>query len=84
MREHHAARADADVRSLGADARDQYFGRGAGEGAGRVMLGDPVALVAEAIGKARELDGVAESVGGGEAGRDGALVDDREFHARGT
>jgi len=64
------------VRGLGCDARDHYFRCGAGEGAGRVMLGDPVALEAEAIGKPREFDRVVERVGGSEAGGDRALVDD--------
>src|ERR1700735_3423826 len=81
MRKHHASRADADMRSLSTDAREKDFRCGACECAGRMMLGDPVALVAEPGGESRELDGVAESVGSREAGRDGALVDDREFHA---
>ena len=68
--EHHAARADSDVRSLGGDSRDHDFGRGACECAGRVMLGDPVALVAETIGEAGELDRVAKRVGSGETGGD--------------
>ena len=67
MRQHHATRADPDVRGLGGDSRDHHFGRRARECAGRVMLGDPVALVAEAIGEAGELDGVVEGVGGGES-----------------
>src|SRR5580692_7480012 len=80
MRKHHAPRADADVRGLCPDARDENFRRGARECAGRMMLGDPVTLVAEPIGESREFDSVAERVGGGEAGRNRALVDDRKFH----
>ena len=63
-----------------ADARDQDFRCGAGECAGRMMLGDPVALEAEPISESRKLNGVAKRVGGSEAGRNGALVDDRKFH----
>src|ERR1700691_3094706 len=45
-----------------------------------MMLGDPVALVAKAIGESRQLNSVVKRVGGSEAVRNRALVDDREFH----
>ena len=39
------------VRGLGGDAVNQDFGRRTGERGNRVMLGDPVAIIAEPIGQ---------------------------------
>src|SRR5579859_6154165 len=49
MRQHYPTGADANMGSLGGDARDQDFGRRTRERIDGVMLGDPVALVTETI-----------------------------------
>jgi len=69
MRQHHATRTDADVRSLGTDSRDEDFRRRTSERASRMMLSDPVTLISKPISKPRKLDGVTKSVGSSEPGR---------------
>ena len=52
--EQHAAGADADAPRLGAEARQQHLGAGIGERGDGVVLGEPVAVIAELVGAARE------------------------------
>ena len=60
VREHHAARADADRRGRAREVRDQHGGRGAGDARHVVVLRDPVAQVAEPLHVAGEVDRVPE------------------------
>ena len=60
VREHHAAAAHADLLGGLGHRRDQYLGRGARERGRGVVLGEPVALVAEPLGVAAEVDRVVE------------------------
>lgn len=71
MREHHAARSDADVRRFVRDARDHDLGRGTGEGGGVVMLREPEAMIPERVAMFREGDGFAQRVRCGAAHADG-------------
>ena len=57
--EHDPARADADRRRAGGDVSDRNRGRGAGDAGHVVVLGEPEAAVAPALGVPREVDGVA-------------------------
>ena len=80
VRQHDAARADADGRRAAADVRQQH-GRGrAGDARHVVMLGEPEARVAEAFGMLRQLARAAEGVGGGAALEDRGEVEHRERH----
>ena len=58
--QHDAARADADRRGSRRDMGDDHRGRRAGDARHVVMLGEPVALVAEALGVAGEVERVPE------------------------
>ena len=68
--QHDPACADADRRRRGGDMADHHRGRGAGDPAHAVMLGDPIALEAERLGMARQVGGVRQGL------RDGAAFDD--------
>ena len=50
----HAAGADAQALGFGAQPREQHLGTGIGERSDRVVLGEPVAVVAELFDAARE------------------------------
>ena len=78
VRQHHAAAADADARRRGGDLRDQDLRRRAREHRRAVMLRDPVALVAERLGVAREIDRVAQRVGARRPLRDRRLVENAQ------
>ena len=80
VRQHHAAGTDPDALGLPRHARDEDLGGRTRERFGRVVLGDPVAVVAERLAALRERDGVLD---GGEcvlAAADGRLVQHRELH----
>ena len=62
MRQQHAARPDANAGSFRANPGDQNFGRRAGKRHDGVMLRDPIPLVAELVGQAGQLDGIAQRV----------------------
>ena len=81
VRQQHGARADADGRGLGPQPGDQDLRRGAGEARHAMMLGDPVALIAERIGAPRQRDGVAERIGRRQPLGHRRLVEDRELQA---
>ena len=57
VRQHDAARADADALGLRRDRRDQHGRRRRGDGRHVVVLGEPVARVAEPVGELREANG---------------------------
>ena len=71
--EHHAAGADADPFGLRRQRRREHRGGGARDPRHVVVLGDPVAVIAEALGRAREVDGARQRLGVA-----GALADDRQ------
>ncbi len=77
----------AELDRAGANPDGRGRGRGEGEDDGRgragharveVVLGEPVAGVAEALGLAGKVDAVAQGLGGGAAGGDGHEVEDGE------
>ncbi len=76
--EHDAAGADADRRRAGGDMGDHHRGRGAGDAGHVVMLGEPVAAIAETLRMAGEVEGVAERRAGVTALGDGREVEDGE------
>ena len=76
VRQHDAAGADADRRGAAGDVADHDRGRRAGDAGHVVVLGEPEAPVAEAFGVAREIDAVAQGVGGRRALRHGGEVED--------
>ncbi len=61
--QHDAAGADADGRGAGGDMADDDGGRGAGDARHVVMLGEPVAVVAEPLGMAGEIERVPQAIG---------------------
>ncbi|GLU24660.1 hypothetical protein SLE2022_405680 [Rubroshorea leprosula] len=80
MRKHHPARSDADARGGHRHRRDQRLGRGPRECGRGMVLRQPVAMIAEAIGGAREVDRVAHRLPRVRAGDDGRLIEDGEAH----
>ncbi len=62
MRQQDAARPDANAGSLGANPRDKNLGRRAGKSLDGVMFGNPISLEAERVGRAGQLDRIAERV----------------------
>jgi hypothetical protein len=79
--EHHAPRADADARGTRGEQAHQDLGRGAREPAARVMLGEPVAGVAEPVGVLGEDQRFLDGLSGGAATADRRLVEHPEDHA---
>jgi hypothetical protein len=75
VREHHAATAHADLLGGGGHGGDQHLGRGARERGRGVVLGEPVARVAEQLGVAAEVNRVVECLRRSGALRDGRLVE---------
>ena len=76
--EHDAAAADADAGGVREELADEDLRAGAGVGAGVVVLGDPVAGVAEALGGLGHGHGVAQGVRGRLAAPHRRLVGDAE------
>ena len=72
--EHDPAGTQPDAAGLGQKVRDQDFWRRAHDPVGTVMLGNPKAMVSPLLRLGRQLDSVLQSVGGGLAGVEGALV----------
>ncbi len=60
VRQHHATRADPQMRGDRGDLPDHDFGCGTGDVRQIVMLGNPVALVAEPVGKPRQIERIAQ------------------------
>ena len=78
VRQHHAAGAHADRAGDARQVRDQDGRRRARDPGHVVMLCDPVAPVAEALGVLRELERVPQRPAGVGAGRDGCEIEDGE------
>ena len=79
--QHHAAGADADVFRHRGDLPDHQIGRGARDRCQVVMLGEPVADIAEPIDMARQIDAVAQRRGWlGAGGDDGEVEDGKRDH----
>ena len=76
--QHDAAGADADGRRAGGDMADHHRGRGAGDAGHVVVLGQPVAAVAQALGMPGEVEGVAQGLAGVAALDDRREVEDGE------
>ena len=75
---HDATAADADVARARGDGPDQRLGAAAREHRRAVVLGYPVAGVAELVGEHRQVERVAQRVGAGHPLGDGRLVEDAE------
>jgi hypothetical protein len=75
--QHDAAGADPDALRHGRDLADHDVGRGARDGGQIMMLGDPIAGVAEAIGEPGEIEAVAQRGGTGAAGGHRRKVENR-------
>ncbi len=78
VRQHDPARPDPDRRRARREIPGDDSGRGARDRLHVVVLGDPVALVAEPLGVSREIEAVAQRVAGGRSARDRSEVEDGE------
>src|SRR5579875_3411261 len=81
MGKHDTPGSDPDSLGYGRHSGNEDFGGRAGQAVGGMMLGDPVALKAEAVGYPCEVDSVAQRIGGRGAGWYRRLIEDRKFHA---
>ena len=63
--QHHAAASHADSLGRGSDRSDQCLRAGAGQHGSAVMLGHPVAVIAERVGEAGEVQRVAQRLRAG-------------------
>ena len=79
VREHHAAAPDADPLRRGRERPDQRLRARAREGQ-PVVLGHPVAVVAEPVGVAGEVERVVQGVGARRPFGHRRLVENREKH----
>ena len=78
VRQHDAARADPHgLRAAGHMADDDARGR-AGDADHVVMLGEPVAIVAPSLRVLRQIERVAQGIGGREAFGHWREIEDRE------
>ena len=64
VRQHDAAGADADMAGPGRDMGERHGGRRAGDARQIVMLGHPIAPVAQRLDMAREVERVAQRLAG--------------------
>src|SRR6266478_2600335 len=80
VREQYAAGANANPGSFSGHSCNENLRGRTGKCFDGVVLGNPIPLVAEAIGCARQLDRVTQSVGRREARGDGRLVQDGKLH----
>src|SRR6266851_2391167 len=78
VRQHHATGTDPDAAGHRGDLPDHEIGRRARHRSEIVVLGQPVADIAQRIRMARQIDAVAQRRGGLGAGRDDGEVEDRE------
>ena len=74
--QHDATRADADGRGAGGDMADDDGGRGTRDARHVVMFGEPVAVVAEPLGVAGEVERVLQRLADGAAFRYGREIED--------
>ena len=82
--QHHAARADAHMRRRRRDLADHDFGRGAGDVRKIVVFRDPVALVAEPVGKPRQIERIAQRRRARRSGGDGRQIEDGKWDHAGN
>ena len=82
VRQHDSAAADAQTRCGRGDGADQRFRTGARQTLRSMVLGDPVAGIAEAIGKPREVDRIAQRIAGGRSFGDRGLIENTEAEIR--
>src|SRR5690606_16874299 len=81
VRQHDAAGADPDRRGAASDMANQDRGRRRGDAGHVVMLGQPEAPVAPALGMLREIEAVAEGLGGVAAlGDRGEVENGEDWH----
>ena len=81
VRQHHATGADAEVFGDRRDLPDHHVGRGARHRSEVMMLGEPVADIAELVDMARQVDAVAQrGRGPGFGGDDGEVEDGKRDH----
>jgi hypothetical protein len=78
--QHHAAAAHPDPLGARGDRPDQDLRRGARERGRGVVLGDPVAVVAEPVGQLGEVEGAVQRLRRRRALGDRRLVEDAEQH----
>ncbi len=71
----HTARADADARGGAGDAGDENLGTGIGESRDGVVLGEPVAVVAQLFGEPGERDGFSDRLSGTVSADDRGLIE---------
>ena len=84
VRQHHPAAPDADALGGVGDRADQDLRRRARERRSAVVLGDPVAVVAERLDVAAEVDAPLKRLRGRRALGDRGLVEDAEAHSAET
>src|SRR6267143_970671 len=80
VREQYAAGTDANPGSFSGHSCNENLRGRTGKCFDGVVFGNPIAFVAETIGRARQLDRVTQSVGRREARGDGRLVEDGKLH----
>jgi hypothetical protein len=78
VRQHHPAGAEPHLLGGGADPGDQDLGRGAGDEAAAVVLGQPVAVVPEPLRQFGEVDRVVQGPGRGRTLEHRGLVEDAD------
>ena len=79
MAQHDAARADPQMPGLGRHQSHHDLRRATGKPGRTVVLGQPIAAIAEAIGMAGKLDGFEERVARGHPFADRRLVEDAQL-----
>ena len=78
VRQHDAAGADLDLVGAGRDMGERHRGRGAGDARQVVMLGHPVAPVAERLDMPCQVERVAQGLAGITAFSDRRKIENRE------
>jgi hypothetical protein len=76
--EHHTARADADPARPIRDLGDQDLRRRPGQSRGRVMFGQPVAVIAEPVGSLGDVERLPDCLGGSPPLPNRRLVEDAQ------
>ena len=73
--EHHSPRTDPDPLRCGGDLSDHQLRRGACDHRTAMVLGKPVAVIAQSLGVLGQLDRIAQSLRFGRAGSDRRKVE---------
>ena len=79
IRQHDAAGADADAARAGRDMRQRDRGRGTGDARQVVMLGHPVAAIAQRLDMAREVERIAQRLAGVAAFDNGGEIENGKW-----